>query len=147
VDGDILAWNRTNVHCILRLSDKSKSPLVSLLPLADLLLSLHEDGSVCVWDGIGAVKFKGGPMADTSSLLLARHTIPPSLGQPTSFLHPDTYINKVAIGTAEGAVVILNFRSGAIIHVCKVLPPGTPVTALAQSPVVDVVGVGVSFFI
>lgn len=57
-------------------------------------------------------------------------------------VHPSTYVNKVAIGTSEGSVLVFNFRTGKVVYEARVLSRGTPVTALAQSPAVDVLAIG-----
>ena len=138
--GRILVWRRARMLRELTLGSVS-SPVVSLLPLQTLLLSLHEDGSLCVWDGAASAS-RSTTSPAPASYLISRHALPSQLGSPTALLHPDTYINKVVVGTSEGGVAIFNFRSGTLVHVCKVLPTGVPVTCLAQSPAVDVVAVG-----
>lgn len=131
--------------------------MVQLLGVGELVMSLHADGTVRVWDAktagaavrsaavqAAASRAGGGaypPPALSASLLLSSATIPASAGAPTVLLHPHTYVNKVAVGTSSGSVVLLNVRSGKTVHVCEVAP-GTAVTALAQSPALDVVGVG-----
>jgi U3 small nucleolar RNA-associated protein 21 len=136
----------------LELGAPALPPVVSLLPLQGVLLSLHADGALCVWDAAAAAAaFSGAPSdgiaaalpaAAPPAYLLARHALPAALGRPTALLHPDTYVNKVAVGTDRGVVAIVNFRTGRVVHECTVLPPGAAVTALAQSPAADVVAAG-----
>ncbi len=123
-------------------------PVVALLPLADVLLSLHADGVLCVWSTVGAAADGssggdgGGGDGDALGLVFRHSFDVGAVGRPTALLHPSTYVNKVAIGTSEGSVVVLNFRTGKLVYEARVLLRGTAVTALAQSPAVDVLAVG-----
>ncbi|GBG32733.1 WD repeat-containing protein 36 [Hondaea fermentalgiana] len=59
---------------------------------------------------------------------------------PTCVLHPDTYLNKMLVGGADGALELWNIRTGKRVYRFKGF--GSPVVCLAQSPAVDVVGIG-----
>ena len=155
----IVVWRRARPTAALAWGSDG-APVVSLLHLKEVLLSLHEDGSLLVWDAVAAAREPAGSSSSSSSSSsgggggrggaalplplqqpLARHALPLELGRPTALLHPDTYLNKVAIGLDSGSVLIFNFSTGRLIHECRVMP-GCAVTALAQSPVADVVAVG-----
>jgi U3 small nucleolar RNA-associated protein 21 len=72
-------------------------------------------------------------------------TIPfPSTFTATHLLHPSTYLNKVLIGSSQGSLALYNLRSRSLIHSFPSPTPASPspITALAQSPAVDIVGVG-----
>jgi U3 small nucleolar RNA-associated protein 21 len=56
------------------------------------------------------------------------------------FMHPHTYLNKVLVGSSEGTLQLWNVRSNKMIYEFASLL--SPVTYLTQSPVVDVVAVG-----
>ncbi|KAJ9115038.1 hypothetical protein QFC22_005366 [Naganishia vaughanmartiniae] len=61
----------------------------------------------------------------------------------TTMLHPATYMNKVIVGSVEGALQIWNVRTMSLIHTFP--PPkntSAAVTTVAQSPAIDVIGVG-----
>ncbi|GLB34587.1 putative utp21 specific WD40 associated domain containing protein [Lyophyllum shimeji] len=74
----------------------------------------------------------------------------------TSILHPATYLNKVLVSSSQGALQLWNIRSQTLIHkfplhrLQSTLPitqtgpsdPSCAITALVQSPAVDVVGIG-----
>jgi U3 small nucleolar RNA-associated protein 21 len=147
----IVVWRRARPGIELTWGAPGEaSPVVSLLHLGEVLLSLHEDGGLLVWDAAGASKEAsyapssegGGGISGTGTRhLLARHALPVEMGRPTCMVHPDTYLNKVAVGLDSGSLLIFNFNSGKMIHECRVLP-GVALTALAQSPVVDVAAVG-----
>lgn len=61
----------------------------------------------------------------------------------TQILHPSTYVNKVVVGAANGDLALYNTRTLELIHTFKA-PRGSqsPVTALAQSPAIDVIAIG-----
>jgi U3 small nucleolar RNA-associated protein 21 len=58
----------------------------------------------------------------------------------TAWLHPQSYLNKLLLGDEDGSLFILNVRSGKCVH--RFAPLGASITAIAQSPAVDVVAVG-----
>lgn len=62
--------------------------------------------------------------------------------EPTSMVHPPTYLNKVLIGCADGTLHLWNVASGARLYVFRGWQ--APVTCLAASPALDVVGVGLA---
>jgi U3 small nucleolar RNA-associated protein 21 len=35
---------------------------------------------------------------------------------PTCLCHPDTYLNKVVVGGADGSLQLWNFGSGQLVH-------------------------------
>jgi hypothetical protein len=35
---------------------------------------------------------------------------------PTALAHPDTYLNKVVVGSADGRLQLWNFATGALLH-------------------------------
>ncbi|GAA5832443.1 hypothetical protein JCM3766R1_003075 [Sporobolomyces carnicolor] len=76
---------------------------------------------------------------------------------PTKVVHPASYLNKVVVASKEGQLAVWNVRTGACIHtfdLSTILPSSsssasasaaaaaTAITALAQSPAIDVLGVG-----
>ena len=65
---------------------------------------------------------------------------------PSISVHPHTYINKILIGGNKGQLVLLNIRSGKIIHNFKCFEKNGDkngkITTLEQSPAVDTVAVG-----
>jgi len=73
-------------------------------------------------------------------------------GDVTAILHPATWLNKILLGRENGGVQVWNIRTG--YSILKILPAnrrklifetesfGSPVTCLAQSPALDIVGIG-----
>lgn len=58
----------------------------------------------------------------------------------SAILHPSTYLNKVLISSTQGTMQIWNMRTNQLIYAFQSF--GSPITCLSQSPVVDVVAIG-----
>ncbi|KAI0934749.1 hypothetical protein AcV5_006491 [Taiwanofungus camphoratus] len=125
-----------------RLTNPLETSLASILVFGDQLLALTEDGSrMLVWDT------KDGELQATM------HFDPNFTA--TSILHPSTYLNKVLIASSQGDMQLWNIRSQTRIHTFPIhslltLPSAlsnastTAITAVVQSPAIDVVGIGFS---
>ena len=100
--------------------------MTALLAISDLLIAAHSDAVLRVWHVT-----VDSDDASCKALLLQEVTLP-SRATPTVLAHPDTYLNKIAVGTSAGSVFIVNVRSGRIVHECRVAPPGVAITSLAQ---------------
>ncbi len=59
------------------------------------------------------------------------------------FLHPDTYLNKVVIGFADGDIGIFNIKTAKLIHTFTEFS-GQRLTALVGSPDPDIVVAGIA---
>ena len=57
--------------------------------------------------------------------------------------HPDTYLNKVVIGSQEGKLQLWNFATGKMLYEFSDLGDAA-VLCIAPSPALDVVGLGMS---
>ncbi|KAG9103326.1 hypothetical protein FRC06_011382 [Ceratobasidium sp. 370] len=62
-------------------------------------------------------------------------------------LHPATYINKVLFASSDGSMQLWNIRTSTCLHIfpstnLSAMSSGSPITTLAQSPAVDVIGIG-----
>ena len=61
--------------------------------------------------------------------------------EPTCMAHPDTYLNKVVIGGADGRMLLYNFVTSRLLHefsgMCS-----SAVKCIVSSPALDIVGVG-----
>ncbi|GAA5808757.1 hypothetical protein MFLAVUS_002153 [Mucor flavus] len=58
----------------------------------------------------------------------------------TQMLHPSTYLNKILVSSTQGTMQIWNIRTNKMVYQFGFM--GSPITCLAQSPVVDVIAVG-----
>lgn len=139
----IYVWKRARpLRCLQWTSPDDEGclpgPVVTLLILGDILLSLHADGCIRMWDHRAAVT---GDLDQT--VLLQEVKLPEGLA-PTCMLHPETYVNKVVVGTQCGSLLIVNVRSGKVLYQTKVTKDDASITCLASSPAVDVIGIGFS---
>ena len=60
---------------------------------------------------------------------------------PTCLAHPDTYLNKVLVGSEEGRLQLWNFSSATMLFEFEGWG-GSAVRCLAPTPALDVVAVG-----
>jgi U3 small nucleolar RNA-associated protein 21 len=58
----------------------------------------------------------------------------------TSVVHPSTYVNKLLFGFDDGSLQLWNVRRAVLLH--RFAVGDAPVRCLAQSPALDVIGVG-----
>ncbi|KAG2158310.1 Utp21 specific WD40 associated putative domain-containing protein [Suillus bovinus] len=150
MDGDAV-WAASGVHVIkylrgkevLRVSNPLRTPLAFIIIFGSQLLALTEDGGrMLIWE------------ISTNEQTLSA-TIQFDIGfTATSILHPATYLNKVLVASNEGDMQLWNIRTQTCIHkfsnsLLRTLPSqqhmnslSSPITALTQSPAIDVVGVG-----
>lgn len=98
-----------------------------LLPLGDQLVSADSGGDVIVWD------VQGGDV-------YLRLNFDPNTFDVSAMMHPSTYLNKVLLGSSQGALQLWNVKTSKLLFTFQGWSAG--VTALQQSPAVDVVGVG-----
>ncbi|KAK9819682.1 hypothetical protein WJX72_001066 [[Myrmecia] bisecta] len=126
VGRDIIACQR--VHRVGKYCGHSDD-ILQLLCLGDHLLSLGRDGKLLLWK-IGEYD------APEVSIQLAEDF------QPTCLAHPDTYLNKVAVGGREGKMQLWNFVSGRMLFEFSL--GEADVQCITSSPALDVVGVGLA---
>lgn len=62
---------------------------------------------------------------------------------PTCWCHPDAYLNKLLVGAADGRLALVNFVTGAVVHVFPGFG-GAAVRCVCGSPALDVVAVGLA---
>ncbi|XP_068562929.1 WD repeat-containing protein 36 [Cebidichthys violaceus] len=98
-----------------------------LLPLGDQLISADGSGDVIVWD------------VQEGDIYL-RLQFDPATFDVSAMMHPSTYLNKVLLGSSQGALQLWNIKTSKLLFTFSGWSAG--VTVLQQSPAVDVVGVG-----
>jgi U3 small nucleolar RNA-associated protein 21 len=138
----ISVWDRSRCVRTLRwasapvtaLDGEAEGDVLALLIAGDVLFSLHADDVIRAWNWKAALA-----SGEEEALLSLVHL--PQGSQATCFDHPPTYLNKLAVGTRAGSVLIVNVRTGAVVHNC-VLCPGVAITCLAPSSVPDVLAAG-----
>lgn len=121
----ILVWKRVKQTATLT---GHKGAVTQLLVVGNVLFSLDDARSLLIWD--------------LDDMTLINQIDFPQHFTPTVMLHPATYLNKLLIGSQEGALQIWNVRKMKCLYTFKGWK--SPVVALEQSPAVDVVGVGLA---
>ncbi|WVW84648.1 hypothetical protein I302_106682 [Kwoniella bestiolae CBS 10118] len=108
-----------------------QSTMGKMLIFGDELLVLKEDGTGMVIYDLGTKQLKNQITFHTTFTA-------------THIMHPSTYLNKVLIGSQQGELQLWNVRSCSLIHTFSHPTPASasPITAIVQSPAIDVVGVG-----
>lgn len=56
--------------------------------------------------------------------------------------HPDTYLNKMIVGSDDGRMQLWNFSSEKCIH--EFASVGAAIKCIVSSPALDVVGLGLA---
>lgn len=126
-DNIIYAWRRG-----AELSHTYKgheAPIQILLPFGPHLISVDESSNLKVWD----IK------AESLYLELSFDS---KIFNISSAMHPNTYINKILLGSHQGALQLWNIRTSKLIYTFSGW--NSAVTALEQAPAVDVVGIGLA---
>uniref|UniRef100_A0A224ZBY7 WD-repeat protein n=1 Tax=Rhipicephalus zambeziensis TaxID=60191 RepID=A0A224ZBY7_9ACAR len=100
-----------------------------LLPFGNHLVSVDESGRVIVWE------------IKTAELYLEL-SLDSSTFRASTLLHPVTYVNKILVGSEQGPLQLWNIRTGTLVHTFSGWQ--SAVTALEQSPAVDVVAIGLA---
>ncbi|KAK7486461.1 hypothetical protein BaRGS_00022262 [Batillaria attramentaria] len=104
-----------------------ESEVTILLPLGRHLMSVDIAGHVMVWD----VHTEGVYL--TMEFKVDSFTI-------TAAVHPNTYKNKVLLGSRQGVIQLWNVFNDRLLYTFTGW--GQPITVLEQAPAVDVVAVG-----
>ncbi|KAL8279548.1 hypothetical protein RQP46_008110 [Phenoliferia psychrophenolica] len=123
--------------------------ITSLTLFGTTLVALSLDGSkMFVWDVPAVVNPASvkEPVASTSTGATPYATI--DFGPDftaAKIVHPASYLNKVVVGSKEGALAVWNVRTASLIHTFEssaLSNSPSAITALTQSPAIDVLGVG-----
>ncbi|OQR88110.1 hypothetical protein ACHHYP_07540 [Achlya hypogyna] len=122
-----------NIHVFKRVTETHvltghTAPILQLLAVGDALFSIAEDQTLRIWS--------------TEDLTLLETITFDADFTPTFLLHPSTYLNKILVGSAQGSLQLWNVRTLKCVFAFKGWH--SEVTAMAQSPAVDVVAVGLA---
>ncbi|KAK9881958.1 hypothetical protein WA026_018150 [Henosepilachna vigintioctopunctata] len=98
-----------------------------LLPFGIHLISIDEGNQFIVWDIKEETKFLELNFNKDDFRI-------------TSIIHPSTYINKILLGSEQGQLQLWNINTSKLIYTFKGWR--SAVTALAQTPALDVVAIG-----
>lgn len=100
-----------------------------LLPFGDHLISVDKENVVIVWE------------VETEDEYL-RMSFDKSTFEVSAVMHPSTYLNKILFGSTQGSLQLWNIKSNKLLFTFAGW--ASAVTALQQSPALDVVGVGLA---
>ncbi|KAM3874000.1 WD repeat-containing protein 36 [Diretmus argenteus] len=98
-----------------------------LLPFGDHLISADRGGDLIVWDAAVGEEY-------------LRLQFDPATFDVSAMMHPSTFLNKVLLGSSQGALQLWNIKTSKLLFSFPGWSSG--VTVLQQTPAVDVVGVG-----
>ncbi|XP_071864291.1 WD repeat-containing protein 36 [Bombus fervidus] len=98
-----------------------------LLPFGFHLISIDENSNVKLWD------IKTEELVSELDFSVKHFKI-------TTIIHPNTYVNKILLGSEQGQLQLWNLRVLKLIYTFKGW--NTPVTALEQAPAIDVAAIG-----
>lgn len=121
----IYGWRRGNEIKYKYIGHTQKVHL--LLPFGEHLISVDEGSLMKVWDKRSECVYLEIPFDNATFKI-------------TAMMHPNTYINKVLVGSEQGGLQLWNIRHGKIIHTFKGFD--SKITVLQQAPAMDVVAVG-----
>ena len=116
-----------------------------LLSFGESLISIDSDNNLHRWD----TKAAFGSLVEVMSVEepeiidVFDKIVLPSDDVVTCVMHPHTYLNKIVLGYESGRIDIWNVRSFKRVYTVK-SHPESGVSTIVQSPVVDVVAVGLS---
>lgn len=100
-----------------------------LLPFGEHLISCDENSMLKVWDNRSATVYLEIPFLNESFKI-------------TTMIHPNTYVNKILLGSSQGGLQLWNVRHGKLIHAFKGFE--SRITVLQQAPAVDTVAIGLA---
>jgi U3 small nucleolar RNA-associated protein 21 len=103
----------------------------SLLLFGEHVLSVDSDGKILIW------AFKG---LDDQNILPSGQMFLEEKFSPSCLMHPDTYLNKVLVGSHEGSLQLWNISTKKKIYEFKGWD--SSVCCCVSSPALDVVAVG-----
>lgn len=123
----IYGWRRGNEIKFKYIGHTSR--VTHLLPFGPHLISVDENCMLKVWDRKRESLYLEIPFQKESFKI-------------TAIMHPQTYVNKVLIGSEQGGLQLWNIRHGKLIHSFKIFD--SKITVLEQAPAIDVAAIGLS---
>lgn len=104
-------------------------PVHLLFPFGPHLISIDEESNLKLWD----IK---------SEDIVLELNFGNKIFQITAITHPQTYINKILLGSEQGQLQLWNLKTAKMIYTFKGWK--SPVSVLEQAPAVDVIAVGLN---
>jgi U3 small nucleolar RNA-associated protein 21 len=123
----VYAWRRGNE--IKHKYTGHEANVHLLLPFGENLISVDENSLVKVWDKRSETLYLEIPFQNETFKISA-------------IMHPNTYINKILVGSEQGGLQIWNIKHGKLIHTFSSF--SSKITVLEQAPAIDVAAIGFS---
>ncbi|KAI8333218.1 Utp21 specific WD40 associated putative domain-containing protein [Blakeslea trispora] len=111
---------------VSRVGGKGQFTITQIIILGAYIAALCDDNTLKLWDTTTGELYTEIEFGDEFTA--------------THMLHPSTYLNKILVASTQGTMQIWNIRTNKMIHQFKYM--GAPITCLTQSPVIDVVAIG-----
>lgn len=126
-ENNVYAWRRGTE--LKHTYTGHESPVHLLLPFGAHLLSVDENSNLKVWD------------IKTEDILLELN-FSNDVFKITAILHPNTYMNKILLGSELGSLQLWNIKTSKNIYTFDGWK--SSVTAMEQAPAIDVVAIGLA---
>jgi len=123
----IYGWRRGNEIRYKYVGHAAKVHL--LLPFGEHLISIDSNSLLKVWDKRNESVYLEIPFSNDNF-------------QISAIVHPNTYVNKILIGSEQGGLQLWNVRHGKLIHTFNGFE--SKINVLVQAPAVDVIAVGLT---
>ena len=124
-DGTIYQWNVFQKKlCTFK---GHAAEIKALIPVAYSLISLDIDNNIKVWN------------TEDGSLYM-EESISRSVFEISAMCHPPTYLNKMLLGSRQGSLRLINFRTSQLVYTFKGWESG--VTVIEPAPALDIVAIG-----
>ncbi|KAI9255740.1 Utp21 specific WD40 associated putative domain-containing protein [Phascolomyces articulosus] len=111
---------------VSRIQGEGSYSIIQILVLGQYIASLCDDNVLRMWNIKTGELYTEVEFGETFTA--------------TTMIHPSTYLNKLLIGSTQGTMQIWNVRVSKMVYQFESF--GSAVTCLEQSPVVDVIAVG-----
>ncbi|RIA88602.1 Utp21 specific WD40 associated putative domain-containing protein [Glomus cerebriforme] len=103
-----------------------RGKIFSLIIFSNYIIALSDDNLLTLWDHVSGEFYDEIKFDERFTL--------------STIIHPSTYLNKILIGSRQGIMQIWNIRTKKMKYSFPSF--GFPITFLTQSPVVDVIAIG-----
>ncbi|XP_034945888.1 WD repeat-containing protein 36 [Chelonus insularis] len=124
---NIYAWRRgTELKHVYR---GHKHCVHQILPFGPSLISVDEESNVIVWN----IK---------SEEIISEHNFNNEVFKITTLMHPNTYINKILIGSEQGHLELWNVKTSKMLYFFDGW--NSSVTVIEQAPALHVVAIGLA---
>ncbi|RGB38492.1 Utp21 specific WD40 associated putative domain-containing protein [Rhizophagus diaphanus] len=111
---------------VTRYTGNIKGNIFSLIIFSNYIIALNDDNVLTLWDHTSGEFYDEIKFDENFTL--------------STVIHPSTYLNKILIGSRQGKMQIWNVRTKKMIYSFPSFE--SPITFLTQSPVVDVIAIG-----